>query len=71
MISRPTKEEVQRAACILAYSGHKFVNTAELAALREQRKVMLDEIRKRVYKYSYADWHRMLMEILDEMEAKL
>ena len=34
-------------------------------------KAMLTEIRKRVYKYSYADWHRMLMEILDEVEAKL
>ena len=37
----------------------------------DPRKQMLEEIRKRVYKYSYADWHRMLMEILDEMEAKL
>ena len=32
---------------------------------------MLNEIRESIYKYSYADWHRMLMGILDEMEAKL
>ena len=37
----------------------------------DPRKQRLEEVRERVYKYSYADWHRMLMEILDEMEAKL
>lgn len=38
---------------------------------KDPRKAMLNEIRESIYKYSYADWHRMLMEILDEMEAKL
>ena len=48
-----------------------YILTSTIQPADDPRKAMLDEIRKRVYKYSYADWHRMLMEILDEMEAKL
>ena len=46
-----------------------FVNPDTIQLADDPRKAMLAEIRKRVYKYSYADWHRMLMEILDEMEV--
>ena len=42
-----------------------------MTTLREQVKVLRDEIRRKIYKYSYADWHRMLSSILDKMEAKL
>ena len=38
---------------------------------KDPRKAMLNEIRESIYKYSYADWRRMAMGILDEMEAKL
>ena len=44
---------------------------AMLDEIRESSKAMLKEIRESIYKYSYADWHRMLMGILGEMEAKL
>ena len=49
----------------------RSIDPATIQPAEDPRKAMLDKIRKRVYKYSYADWHRMLMEILDEMEAKL
>ena len=51
--------------------GFFAIDPATIRPADDPRKQMLAEIRKRVYKYSYADWHRMLMEILDEMEAEL